>query len=200
MLVGLVTPHAPEGKRGRPPFAVETMLRIHFMQWFTLSDPDMEEALHDVPLFREFAGPDNWNMRLPDDSTILRFRHLFEKDELAGQMLETINTLLSDNGLLPKAGTVVAATLIAAPSSTKNASGERDPEMHQTKKGNQWFRQGSLPRPEEEHSTTDNAVRALESLDGASQVAKRLNSRARESGDRPISGWLFAVQINAHDA
>ena len=79
-LVALITPHAPEGKRGRPPFPVETMLRIHFMQqWFTLSDPAMEEALHDVPLFREFAALDNWNTRLPDESTILRFRHLLEQ-------------------------------------------------------------------------------------------------------------------------
>jgi transposase, IS5 family len=85
-LVALVSPHAPEGKRGRPPFPVETMLRIHFMQqWFTLSDPAMEEALHDVPLFREFAALDNWNMRLPDESTILRFRHLLEKHELVSR-------------------------------------------------------------------------------------------------------------------
>jgi len=79
-LVTLVTPFAPEGRRGRPPFAVETMLRLHFMQqWFGLSDPAMEEALHDVPLYREFAGLDNWATRLPDESTILRFRHLLEK-------------------------------------------------------------------------------------------------------------------------
>ncbi|MEY2932845.1 MAG: hypothetical protein RL033_3594 [Pseudomonadota bacterium] len=139
-LVELVAPHAPEGKRGRPPFAVETMLRIHFMQqWFTLSDPAMEEALHDVPLFREFAGLDNWSTRLPDESTILRFRHLLEKHKLAERMLVTVNELLRGKGLLLKAGTVVDATLIAAPSSTKNASGERDPEMHQSKKGNQWY-------------------------------------------------------------
>lgn len=139
-LVELVSPYAPEGKRGRPPFAVETMLRIHFMQqWFTLSDPAMEEALHDVPLFREFAGLDNWSTRLPDESTILRFRHLLEKHKLAEQMLSVINDLLRDKGLMLRAGTVVDATLIAAPSSTKNASGERDPEMHQSKKGNQWF-------------------------------------------------------------
>jgi transposase, IS5 family len=139
-LVELVAPHAPEGKKGRPPFAVETMLRIHFMQqWFTLSDPAMEEALHDVPLFREFAGLDNWSTRLPDESTILRFRHLLEKHKLAERMLVTVNELLRGKGLLLKAGTVVDATLIAAPSSTKNASGERDPEMHQSKKGNQWY-------------------------------------------------------------
>jgi IS5 family transposase len=139
-LVSLVGAFAPEGKRGRPPFPVETMLRIHFMQqWFGLSDPAMEEALHDVPLYREFAGLDNWSTRLPDESTILRFRHLLEKHKLAGQMLAAINDMLRNKGLMLRAGTVVDATLIAAPSSTKNARGERDPEMHPTKKGNQWY-------------------------------------------------------------
>ena len=138
-LVALIAPYAPEGRKGRPPFALATMLRIHFMQqWFTLSDPAMEEALHDMPLLREFAQLD-WNTRLPDESTILRFRHLLEKHKLAEQMLALINDLLREKGLMLKAGTVVDATLIAAPSSTKNASGERDPEMHQTKKGNQWY-------------------------------------------------------------
>ena len=137
-LVELVSPYAPEGKKGRPPFPVQTMLRIHFMQqWFTLSDPAMEEALHDIALFREFAGL-GWDSRLPDESTILRFRHLLEKHKLAEQILAAVNELLRDKGLMLKAGTVVDATLIAAPSSTKNQSGERDPEMHQTKKGNQW--------------------------------------------------------------
>ena len=138
-LVELVAPYAPEGKKGRPPFAVETMLRIHFMQqWFTLSDPAMEEALHDVPLFREFASM-GWDSRLPDESTILRFRHLLERHKLADQILALVNDLLTGKGLLLKAGTVVDATLIAAPSSTKNKDGQRDPEMHQSKKGNQWF-------------------------------------------------------------
>ena len=138
-LVQLVAPFAPEGKKGRPPFALESMLRIHFMQqWFTLSDPAMEEALHDVPLLREFSGLDSWTTRLPDESTILRFRHLLEKHKLAAQILVVVNDLLSAKGLMLKAGTVVDATLIAAPSSTKNASGERDPEMHQSQKGNQW--------------------------------------------------------------
>jgi len=137
-LVELVSPYAPEGKKGRPPFAVQTMLRIHFMQqWFTLSDPAMEEALHDIALFREFAGL-GWDGRLPDESTILRFRHLLERHKLAEQILAAVNDLLQGKGLMLKAGTVVDATLIAAPSSTKNQSGERDPEMHQTKKGNQW--------------------------------------------------------------
>ena len=138
-LVELLVQYAPKGKKGRPPFAVETMLRIHFMQqWLTLSDPAMEEALHDVSLFREFASL-GWDSRLPDESTILRFRQLLEKHKLADQILALVNDLLIAKGLLLKAGTVVDATLIAAPSSTKNSSGTRDPEMHQSKKGNQWF-------------------------------------------------------------
>ena len=139
-LVELVAPFAPEGRRGRPPFSVETMLRIHFMQqWFTLSDPAMEEALHDMPLFREFAGLGGWSDRLPVETTILRFRHLLEQHKLAPKILQAVNELLSSKGLMLRTGTVVDATLIAAPSSTKNQSGERDPEMHQSKKGNQWY-------------------------------------------------------------
>lgn len=139
-LVALVSLHLPEGRRGRPPFATEAMLRIHFMQqWFNLSDPAMEEALHDVPLFREFAGLEGWDERLPDESTILRFRHVLELHKLAPQILQTVNGLLQAKGLQLKSGTVVDATLIAAPSSTKNASGQRDPEMHQSKKGQQWY-------------------------------------------------------------
>lgn len=138
-LVGLIEPHAPAGKTGRPPFAVATMLRIHFLQqWFGLSDPAMEEALHDVPLYCEFAHLDPGMGRLPDESTILRFRHLLEENNLSIQLLATINATLATKGLMLKTGTVVDATLIAAPSSTKNSTGERDPEMHQTKKGNQW--------------------------------------------------------------
>ena len=140
-LVVLVTPHAPArgAKGGRPPFAVETMLRIHFLQqWFNLSDPAMEEALYDTPMFREFAGLDMGEDHLPDESTILRFRHLLEAHSLSVQILATVNAILTAKGLLLKQGTVVDATLIAAPSSTKNQDGERDPEIHQTKKGNQW--------------------------------------------------------------
>jgi len=139
-LVAQIAPFMPEGKRGRPPFPVESLLRIHFMQqWFTLSDPAMEEALHDMPLFRDFAGLGGWDDRLPDESTILRFRHVLEKNKLAERILATVNLLLGAKGLMLRSGTVVDATLISAPSSTKNASGERDPEMHQSKKGQQWF-------------------------------------------------------------
>jgi len=138
-LVGLIEPHAPLGKTRHPPFAVSAMLRIHFMhQWFGLSDPAMEEALHDTPLYCEFAGLDAGITRLPDESTILRFRHLLEEHKLSLQLMATINATLAARGLMLKVGTVVDATLIGAPSSTKNSRGERDPQMHQTKKGNQW--------------------------------------------------------------
>ncbi len=138
-LVALIEPHAPSGKTGRPPFAVATMLRIHFLlQWFALSDPAMEEALHDIPLYCEFAHLDPGMGRLPDESTILRFRHLLEENNLSMQLLATINATLATKGLMLKTGTVVDATLIAAPNSTKNSTVQRDPEMHQTKKGNLW--------------------------------------------------------------
>jgi IS5 family transposase len=115
------------------------MLRIHLLQQlFGHSDPAMEECLHDIPLYREFAHLDTGMTRIPDESTILRFRHLLEVHGLAPQILNCINTKLAACGLMLKAGTVVDATLIAAPSSTKNSSGERDPDMHQVKKGNQW--------------------------------------------------------------
>jgi len=139
-LVAIVEPHCPRAKTGRPPFAVETMLRIHYLQqWFSLSDPAMEEALHDTPLFREFAKIDQGMTRLPDETTILRFRHLLERHDLAPDMLRLVNDILGAKGLLLRTGTVVDATLIAAPSSTKNADGQRDPEMKQTKKGNNWY-------------------------------------------------------------
>ena len=141
-LVGLIQPFAPMGtgaKGGHPTFAVEKMLRIHFLQqWFGLSDPAMQEALHDTSLYCEFARLDGAMDQLPDETTILQFRHLLEKHNLGIQLLATINTTLIAKGLMLKTGTVVDATLIAAPSSTKKSSVERDLEMHQTKKGNQW--------------------------------------------------------------
>jgi IS5 family transposase len=138
-LVQLIAPYYPEGKNGRPPFSLETMLRTHFLQqWFNLSDPAMEEAFFDIPMYRDFAGLVEYT-RMPDESTILRFRHRLEKHKLADQILQTVNTLLEQRGLLLKAGTIVDATLIAAPSSTKNKDKQRDPEMHSSKKGEQMY-------------------------------------------------------------
>ena len=137
-LVALIAPYYPEGKNGRPPFSLHSMLRIHFLQqWFSLSDPAMEEAFFDTPLYSEFAQLEALS-RLPDESTILRFRHRLEKYKLAEKILTVVNDLLSQRGLLLKTGTVVDATLIPAPTSTKNKDKARDPEMHSSKKGNQW--------------------------------------------------------------
>ena len=138
-LLKLIAPHYPTlGQRGRQPYALATMLRIHFLQqWYALSDPGMEEALYEMPVMRRFArlsGLDN----IPDETTILNFRRLLETHDLAPQLLERVNAHLARKGQSLKAGTIVDATIIAAPSSTKNRDGKRDPEMHQTKKGNQW--------------------------------------------------------------
>ena len=138
-LVELIAPYYPEGKTGRPPFSLTTMLRAHFMQqWFSLSDPAMEEAFFDTPLYREFAQLQELS-RLPDESTILRFRHRLEEHKLSEQILQTVNDLLTERGLLLRVGTAIDATLIAAPTSTKNKDKARDPEMHSSKKGNQWY-------------------------------------------------------------
>ena len=138
-LVAQISAVAPVKATGRPPFAHETMLRLHLLQQlFGLSDFAMEEALFETPLYREFAGFDA-HARLPDRVSILRFRHLLEKHKLAKHFFETVNAMLKARGLMLHSGTVIDATIIAAPSSTKNNSGKRDPEMHQTKKGNQWY-------------------------------------------------------------
>ena len=138
-LVELIAPYYPEGRNGKPPFPLKSMLRIHFMQqWFTLSDPAMEEAFFDIPLCREFTQLDA-HSRLPDEPTILRFRHRLEEHKLAEQILATVDELLTSKGLLLKVGTAVDATLIAAPTSTKNSGKARDPKMHSSKKGNQWY-------------------------------------------------------------
>ena len=134
-LLGLIEPFYPLAGRGRQPYPLETMLRVHLMQnWFGLSDPGMEEALYEVASMRQFARLTLLGA-IPDESTILHFRHLLEQNEIAPQILERVNAHLNRKGLLLKRGTMVDATIIEAPSSTKNASGERDPEMHQTKKG-----------------------------------------------------------------
>ena len=139
-LLKLIEPHYPKlGRPGRQPYPLETMLRVYFLQqWYALSDPGMEEALYDTPVMRRFAGLGGLDT-VPDETTILNFRRLLETHDLARQMLEQVNTFLSRKGLSLRGGTIVDATIIAAPSSTKNGDGRRDPEMHQTRKGNQWY-------------------------------------------------------------
>jgi IS5 family transposase len=139
-LLSVIEPHYPKAGNGRRPYELSTMLRIHFMQqWFGYSDAAMEEALHDVPLLRHFAGLDAGVDTMPDETTILNFRHLLEQHGLSKQIFAEVNGLLTEQGLMLREGTTVDATLIAAAPSTKNREGKRDPEMTQTKKGNQWY-------------------------------------------------------------
>jgi transposase, IS5 family len=139
-LVALIEPHYAKPGRGRRPLGLETMLRIYFLQqWFDLSDPAAEDALYDSESMRRFVGVELGEDPIPDESTILRFRHLLEAHELTKAIFAETRALLEEKGLLLKQGTIVDATIIHAPSSTKNKSGTRDPEMRQTKKGNTWY-------------------------------------------------------------
>ena len=136
----LIRPHYPVAGRGRRPYPLGSMLKIHFMQqWFGLSDPAMEEALFETPLLRDFSGISFDFEGVPDETTILNFRHLLEKHELHKALFDEMTAILTERGLLLRQGTIVDATLIAAPPSTKNAAKSRDPEMKQTRKGNQWY-------------------------------------------------------------
>jgi IS5 family transposase len=136
----LVRPHYAKAGNGRQPVGLSIMLRTYFVQqWFNLSDPGAEELLYESPAVRKFVGVDLGIAPAPDETTLLRFRHLLEAHDLGGMMLEAVNIHLEAKGIRIQTGTIVDATIIHAPSSTKNASGERDPEMHQTKKGNQWY-------------------------------------------------------------
>ena len=137
----VIAPHYPKPKgAGRRPIGIERMLRIHFMQhWFNLSDPAMEEALYDMPAMREFAGIDLGREAAPDETTICRFRHLLESKDLGEKLFHLVNGYLEENGLFVSKGTIVDATLVDAPTSTKNREKSRDPDMHQTRKGNQWY-------------------------------------------------------------
>jgi IS5 family transposase len=139
-LLALIRPYYPVAGNGRQPMPLERMLRIYFMQqWYGLSDPAMEDALYDIESMRRFAGVDLEVDMVPDETTILHFRHLLERHNLTKKMFEKIKSYLTEKGLLLREGTIVDATIISAPSSTKNRDKTRDKEMKQTKKGNQWY-------------------------------------------------------------
>lgn len=180
-LLGLIEPHYPKAGNGTQPMPIQRMLRIYFMQnWFNLSDPAAEDALYDSESMRRFAGIELAEDAIPDESTILRFRHLLETHHLTEQIFAEVRTLLEEKRLLLKSGTIVDATIIAAPPSTKNAEGKRDPEMHQTKKGKDWHfgmkahvgtdRRGIV------HSLTTTAANVHDST----QMAKLLHGQERE--------------------
>ena len=138
-LLALIEPFYPKAGKGRQPLGLEKMLRIYLLQlWFDMSDPQAEDAIYDSESMRRFAGVDLGEDAIPDETTILRFRHLLEEQHLGEAIFHEINTLLVEKRLLLSGGTIVDATIISAPSSTKNSSKTRDPEMKQTKKGNTW--------------------------------------------------------------
>jgi IS5 family transposase len=141
-LLALIEPHYPKvgAKSGRPPMPLETMLRIYFLQsWYALSDPMAEESLYDSEAMRRFAGIELGDGRIPDETTILNFRHLLEQHQLTEKLFAEVNAYLADKGVTLRSGTLVDATIIDAPSSTKNKAKARDPEMSSTKKGNDWY-------------------------------------------------------------
>jgi IS5 family transposase len=139
-LCAVVEPHYPKKGNGRPPIGLERMLRIHFLQhWFNLADLACEEALYDSASLRRFAGIDLGCEAVPDATTMLKFRRLLEQHKLAERLFTEVGRVLQGSGRTLKTGTIVDATIIAAPSSTKNAEKQRDPEMHQTRKGQQWY-------------------------------------------------------------
>lgn len=139
-LVALIEPHSPATGKGRPPIGVERMLRIYFLQqWFNLSDPGVEDAMYDSLAMRGFVGIDLGREPAPDETTVCKFRHLLERHGLGERIFTLVNGYLDKHGLKIGTGTIVDATILHAPSSTKNKSGERDPEMHQVRKGNQWY-------------------------------------------------------------
>jgi IS5 family transposase len=136
----LIEPHYPKPGNGRQPLPLERMLRVYFMQqWFNLSDPQAEDALYDIEPMRRFAGIELAEDAVPDETTILRFRHLLEEHHLTEAIFVEVRTLLEERQLLLKSGTIVDATIINAPSSTKNQAQQRDPQMHQTRKGKNWY-------------------------------------------------------------
>jgi IS5 family transposase len=165
-LVTLLAPYYPKAGRGRQPLGLEKMLRIYFLQqWFNLSDPQAEDAIYDSESMRRFAGVELSEDVVPDETTILRFRHLLERHRLTQKIFAAVRELLAEQRLLLQSGTIVDATIIAAPSSTKNAAQARDPEMRQTKKGNAWYfgmklHVGTDPRGRVHSLTTTDAAQA----------------------------------------
>ncbi len=194
-LLELIEPYYPKAGHGRPPLGLEKMLRIYFLQiWFNLSDPAAEEAIYDSESMRRFARIELSEDRIPDETSILNFRHLLEEHELTKAMFEKINALMEGKGLLLRSGTIVDATIIAAPSSTKNATKSRDPEMKQTKKGKNWHFGMKF------HVGTDRAAwcNLLEH-----RLGQLVLEQVSEVEDRSLvrdPGWLFSAKTSTrHD-
>lgn len=180
-LLALIEPHYPKAGNGTQPMPLERMLRIYFMQnWFNLSDPAAEDSLYDSESMRRFAGIELAEDAIPDESTILRFRHLLEQHRLTEQIFAEIRTLLEEKRLLLKSGTIVDATIIAAPPSTKNAEGKRDPEMHQTKKGKDWHFGMKAHVGTDKRGIVHSLTTTAANVHDSTQIAKLLHGQERE--------------------
>jgi IS5 family transposase len=180
-LLGLIEPHYPKAGNGTQPKPMEQMLRIYFMQnWFNLSDPQAEDSLYDIESMRRFAGLELAEDAIPDESTILRFRHLLEKHQLTARIFAEIRTLLEEKRLLLKSGTIVDATIIAAPPSTKNAAEARDPEMHQTKKGKDWHFGMKAHVGTDRRGIVHSLSTTAANVSDISQLPKLLHGREKE--------------------
>ena len=195
-LCALIQPFYPKAGNGRPPVGLERMLRIYFLQnWFNLSDPAVEESLYDSLSMREFVGIDLGREGAPDETTVCKFRHLLEKHKLGKRIFEEIGRHLHNHGLKVSTGTIVDATIINAPSSTKNKDNARDPEMHQTKKG---FRNRGLTEREQEKNSRKSSVRAK--VEHAFLIIKRIFGFAKVSyrGMMKNGNRLFVVAALAN--
>jgi IS5 family transposase len=203
-LVATIEPVYPKAEGpGRPPIGVERMLRLHCLQqWFNLSDPAVEEALYDSRAMRQFVGIDLGREPVPDETTICKFRHLLEAHELGKQLFARIGTYLAAQGLTVNRGTIVDATIISAPSSTKNRTKERDPEMHQTKKGNQWYFGMKAHIGVDSQSKLVHSVAATSANVHDSQALPDLlhGKETRVWGDSAYSGQREVLQRHAPEA
>lgn len=199
-LCALVEPFYPKPGNGRPPVGLERMLRIYFLQqWFNLSDPAAEEALYDSLSLRNFAGIDLGCEPVPDETTLCRFRHLLEAHDLGRRLFEVVHRHLERQGLKVSTGTIVDATIIHAPSSTKNADKARDPDMHQTKKGNQWYFGMKAHIGVDSRSKIIHAVAATAANVADSQVLGDLlhGKETRVWGDQAYRGQTETIRTHA---
>jgi IS5 family transposase len=202
-LCRLIEPVYPKAGNGRPPIELDRMLRIYFLQqWFNLSDPAVEEALYDSVSMRRFAGIDLGREPVPDETTVCRFRHLLEEHDLGRRLFEEVHVHLEGKGLKIARGTIVDATIIAAPSSTKNADKARDPDMHQTKKGNQWYFGMKAHVGVDSKTKLIHAVVATAANVADSEVLPDLlhGQETRVWGDQAYRGQTDVIQRNAPDA
>lgn len=199
-LCALIEPVYPKAGNGRPPIDLQLMLRVYFLQqWFNLSDPAVEEALYDSLAMRAFAGVDLGRKPAPDETTVCNFRHLLEKHDLGKKLFEQVGRHLQAKGMKVSNGTIVDATIISAPSSTKNASGERDPEMHQTKKGNQWyFGMKAHVGVDKKHKLIHSVAASAANMHDANMMPELLHGQERHVwGDSAYAGQTEMIEALA---